>query len=220
MRIIWNPNPLLTAVDLDDADKKLLWHQVKVHVLEERISEAYFDLDPEHQKWCRDALKDRCPVDFVAEAQKSLDYPFICGDEKRNDKTFDEYITEHADVYAAELLLGHSGDCTCVPGSCLKCHAEAMIGVDTIPGLGKHEASYIGSASGGRTIDEAIVYLRDYRPIKGKGWERHTDDEYNAHVPRWIEEAKRAHVWLVEYQREHFAQEVVAQDPQPLRPSK
>jgi len=200
MRIIWNPNPLLTAVELDDADKKLLWHQMKVHVLEERISEADFDLDPEHQKWCRDALKDRCPVDFVAEAQKSLDYPFICGDEKRNDKTFDEYITERADVYAAELLLGHSGDCTYVPCSCLKCHAEAMIGVDTIPGLGKHEASYIGSASDGRTIDEAIVYLR------------------HAHVPRWIEEAKRAHAWLVAYQREHFAQEVVAQDPQPPRP--
>src|ERR1039458_4310615 len=102
MRIVWNHNPLVTVVELDDADRRLLWHRVKIYVLEERIFEAHFDLDPEHQRWSREALKERCPKDFVEEARKDLDYPFICGDERRGDQTFDEYITARTEGYAAE----------------------------------------------------------------------------------------------------------------------
>ena len=203
MRIVWNQNPLATVVELDDFDKKLLWHRMKIAQLEEMIGEAHFDLDPEHQEWCRTALKERCPVDFVADARKNLDYPYICGDEKRRDKSFDEYIEERAGEYADELALVHVGDCTCIACSCLKCHAERLIGVDTIPGLGKHEASYIGgnfTSKDGvpRTLDEVIAHLADYEPKDVPEWGL-------PHVDRWREEAKRAHAWLVAYQREHFA---------------
>jgi hypothetical protein len=202
MKIIWNPNPLATVVELDDFDKKLLWHRVKLAQLVETIGEAYFSLDPDHQEWCRTALKERCPTDFVADARGHLDYAYICGDRERNGQSFDAYVSELTDVYAAELASVHCGDCTCVACSCTKCRAEALVEVDTIPGLGKHEASYIGrffdpNGQPQPTIDEVLAKLADYEPKDVQEWGL-------PHVDRWREEARCAHEWLVSYKREHF----------------
>jgi len=202
MRILWNPNPLLSIVELDDADKKLLWHRTKIERLEGRIASAHFDLDAKHGERLKSIGKGRSLEAAVAEAQRDLNYAHVCGDEKRGGKTFDEHIDDLVREYAEELSSEHSGDCTCVPCSCTKCHAETLVGVDTIAGLGKHEASYIGDAfaprgASPRTIDEVIAYLSDYEPKDVQEWGI-------PHVARWREEAKRAHEWLMAYQREHF----------------
>ena len=202
MRINWNHNPLLTVVELDEHDRQLLVLRTKVEMLEGRISEAHFDLDAEHGAWLKSIGKGRELSEAVEEAIRSLDYPYVCGDVDRNGQSFDVYVSERAKMYADELALGHSGDCTCVPCSCLKCHAENLVGIDTIAGLGKHEASYIGGAFGPkdspRTLDAALVSLSDYEPKDVQEWGI-------PHVERWRGEAKRAHEWLIAYQREHFS---------------
>jgi hypothetical protein len=202
MKILWNPNPLLSVVELDDADKKLLWHRTKIEQLEKKIASAHFDLDAKYGEWLTSIGKGRSLDATVAEALRSLDYAHVCGDENRSDRTFDEYVDWLTREYVEALSLGHGGDCTCVPCSCTKCHAEMLVGVDTIAGLGKHEASYIGGAfapkgAPARTIDEAIAHLSDYEPKDVKDWGI-------PHVARWREEARRAHEWLIAYRREHF----------------
>jgi hypothetical protein len=204
MRIIWNPNPLATVVELDKADRTVLWHRVKIERLEEKIGSAYFDLDAEHGKWLESIGKGRSIDVAVAEALRHLDYAFISGDEKRRDKSFDEYIEELTQEYVQELASVHVGDCTCVACSCLKCHAETLVGVDTIRGLGKHEASYVGGAfepksAPPRTLDEVIAHLADYEPKDVPDWGI-------PHVTRWREEGRRAHEWLIAYRREHFTE--------------
>ena len=70
------------------------------------------------------------------------------------------------------------------------------LGVDTIVGLGKHAAHKIagtfGRGADERTLDEAIARLE------------HPAEDFERHVPRWTEDARRAAVWLRDYQMEHF----------------
>jgi hypothetical protein len=59
----------------------------------------------------------------------------------------------------------HLGDCTCDACRCIKCHAESLLGIDTIEGLGKHSARKIFGAFGGfennKTIGKAIASLSE-----------------------------------------------------------
>ena len=202
MKIIWNPNPLLTVVELNEADKQLLWHRVKINELEERISQAHFDLDPEMREWRQSIGKGRSPEEWITEAQRSLDYSYVCGDTKYDGSSFDEYITYVTNEYIQELSRAHCGDCTCVACSCLKCHIETLLGIDTIKGLHKHEASFISGAfmpknGATPTLEQAIAYLKDYQPQNVQEWGL-------PHVERWKQEAQRAYQWLVAYQQEHF----------------
>lgn len=91
------------------------------------------------------------------------------------------------------LLDVHAGDCTCVPASCLKCHAEGMLGISTIPGLGKYEGHAIQMAFGqlpaGATRADAVHWLRT-APIVG------TWDGWEAHASRWRRERVNAASWL------------------------
>ena len=92
--------------------------------------------------------------------------------------------------YQAYLRESHCGDCICVPGTCVKCYVESLLGVDTLPGLGKHEANAIESAFRKvNTRAEAIEWLRS-APITAdwEGWESHAE--------RWREERRRAAEWL------------------------
>lgn len=154
MKITWAPNPLLTVVDLDVADR---W-------------------------WLRECLQ----VDF-------------------DDASPDE-LSEWLDEYTAALRAAHEGDCTCVPCACLKCQAEDWLGVDTTPGLGKHQAYNIAAAFGHgneRTLDEAIEALVDFDPEPSPMGDGKLD-LWNANLPRWREEARQAHVWLVAYRDAHY----------------
>lgn len=197
MNIVWAPNPLRTVVELDDADRTLLRERIKSEEFENYITSAAFALDPGFDT-------KRTLEQGLAEARRWLDLGHILDDEERHGKTFTQRLDEKLAWCIEELASEHCGDCTCVPSSCLKCHAERLIGIDTTKGLGKHEASKIGGAfRKGKTLEEVIAWLADYRPTWNETWrDRATFDQ---HVPRWIEEGKRAHAWLVEYRSAHFA---------------
>ena len=90
----------------------------------------------------------------------------------------------------------------------MKCHAEYLMGINTIRDLGKHEASYIGSAfrSAGldreATSEEAIAHLRAPRqPTRTAHYqERYTDEQWTEFVAKWAGDKTRALDWLVAYQ--------------------
>jgi hypothetical protein len=204
VRIIWNPNPLATVIELDDHDKALLRLRLKIEDLQERLLIAHFTLSRDGGKA---PLADR-----VATAVAKMDVVFILDDERRDGLSFDESLDAELVRTVDDLAGVHSGDCTCAPSSCLKCIGESLVGTDTTAGLGKHPGAKIYNAflpaSKGDpvpTLEEAIDSIRDFRPTMGPEWKRGEED-FKQHVPRWIREAKEAHEWLLAYQREHFGE--------------
>lgn len=199
MRIVWAENPLNTRVELDELDMRLLKEKLKSERLEDCLVSACFDLSS-------DALsrnKDKTAEERIA--MVTLDINYLLDEAKRGDKTFSEQLDESVASYVQGLLDAHCGDCTCVACSCSKCHAENLLGVDTIKELGKHPATKINAAfKEGGDIDGAIRWLSTYQPTHDpkSRWAR---EEWAVHVPRWVEEGKRAHAWLVAYKDEHFS---------------
>ena len=191
MRIIWKPNPLESIVELDDSDRRLLRLRLEVDDLQERIASAHVLLD---STW----LQSESP-----EVGKALRYLTIPDDDPVR-------LDRRAAEFERELAAGHVGDCTCVPCSCLKCYAEHLVGVDTLKGLGKHEAAKVAGAFTSReggttpTLDEVISRLLTWRPTKGPAWDKFSDADWQQHVPRLLEEAARAHTWLTRYKAAHF----------------
>jgi hypothetical protein len=99
--------------------------------------------------------------------------------------------------YEAALRDVHVGDCTCQPCSCLKCHAEACLGIDTTPGLTRHMAHKIAGAFDRKpepTLEEAIIDLAGDGRL----------NLWNACLPQWRKDVRLAHAWLVKYRNEHF----------------
>lgn len=195
MKITYNKNPLWTTVELDENEKKELWYKIKIKEMEELLFEASFNLrDGKHYN--------------LEQARKAVDPEYYMteeGDENKIDKRCDEMLN----YYLSELQSNHVGDCTCVACSCLKCHAEELIGIDTTKGLGKHSAYKIQSAFGiknERTIDEALEYLKQYNPTKGAGWENFSQEDFDKYIPRWKTEANAAYEWLLNYKKEKLNQ--------------
>lgn len=61
----------------------------------------------------------------------------------------------------------HEGDCTCVPGRCLKCMAEEYLEISTRDELSHQEGAKIAGAFDGDpepSLDEAIKALSNYNP--------------------------------------------------------
>jgi len=199
MKITWTENPLETRVELDVDDKLLLHERLKVEYLEDRLISTCIELNPDQR--VNTTIEER-----VERARRALDIDFSLDDEEKDGQTLSQYLEGRAADFAQELMGKHIGDCTCVPCSCTKCRAESMLGIDTIKGLGKHTAYKIDAAfKGDVTIDEAIRRLEDYQPTydPNSKWPR---SDWEQHVPRWIEESKRAHAWLVAYRDEHFVE--------------
>lgn len=181
MKITYNQNPLFTKIELNENEKKELWYKIKIKEMEEILFDAHYYLE-EGKNF------------DIQKAQKSLSPDYYYTDEKSPlDKRCDALL----ESYLSELNSFHFGDCTCVPCSCIKCHAEAILGIDTLKGLGKHPAYYINDAFGEnneKTIQEAIEYLANYEPkANWDGWEKE--------VSRWKLEAQSAHDWLVDYKQ-------------------
>lgn len=198
MKITYAQNPLRTTIDLDEHEKRELWHKIKYEEIEENILyRAYFYLTQE---------------DYfnLEEAKKILDPDYYLTDNNQK-SNLDQRVDELFDYYIQSLSDTHGGDCICDPCSCEKCHAESLLGVDTISGLGKHEASNISSAfwrgkdQPERTLDEVIANMeKPYNPVKGPEWKDFTDEQFQFHVPRWKSEHENALVWLKNYRNKHF----------------
>lgn len=204
MNIIWNENPLLTQIILDEHEKKEFWYKIKIKELQDEvISSAYFHLDEDKQFFdLKQARQELNPEYF---------YPEWNDISKKGQKSaLDQRVDELYECYIGDFEHNsHCGDCTCVPMSCSKCHAEHLLGINTTKGLGKHEGSAINGAftklgtkfptrDSQNSINEAITHLDQYIPTAAwKGAE--------AHFERWINEKINATKWLKKYRDDHFS---------------
>ena len=215
MKITYNKNPLFTTIELDEHEKEIFRYKILVNELEEMIHEAHFTLT-NHDWWNSSISKDgkdkpmRTHQDTMKEAMGALDPEYWCGDVKGQSK-LDARVDELLNYHLNELQSSHGGDCTCVACSCCKCHAEGLLGTDTLSGLGKHKAYKILSAFGGykndKTLDEALAHLRDYVVGPFTGQKGFTEESWNGYRPRWESEYKAAYEWLQEYANQHFPKE-------------
>jgi len=179
MDIIWNPNPLKTRVEIDDRDRQMMRLKIENNFLFGRLYDAYTNVG----RYSIETLE----TDMEAHVDRMLSYAEKC---LRSDEQ-------------------HCGDCTCVPASCGKCRAEGYLGIDTIEGLGKHEAGYISrSFIGGRTIEKALDYLENYE-VGAETREtfitqhKYTEEQFAALAESWKKQADRAYEWLKNYGEEH-----------------
>jgi hypothetical protein len=186
MKINWSQNPLHTKVELDESDREriLLYLQNELHT----------DLLCDLNMRLEGKLGQKVPITVDEIRAKVSGWGNIC-----------DMTIEHEDVKAYEGYLqeSHGGDCTCWAASCMKCHAEGALGINTIKGLGKHSANKImGAFSGGKTIDEAITTL-EQKPSyeKPKDWPDVVG--YEKHIPRWEAEREAAIKWLKIYKEDH-----------------
>ncbi len=214
MKIVWNENPLLTQIFLDEHEKKEFWYKIKIEEMEENIIlDAWFHLDQDGKnKEYFDLKRARSNLD------PNYIYPDWNDNSKKDQKSeLDKRVDQLFEYYIDDLEHNsHCGDCTCVPCSCSKCHAENLLGIDTRKGLGKHEAYKIQGAfrkdkegmyydrNNQRTISEAIEILKnhDTNPTKPKDWPDMVG--FESHIPRWNKEAVNAIEWLENYRDEHF----------------
>ena len=153
MKMTYAENPLATRVELDEAESRMLWHIIKAKELEELLFEVHCHLDPRHLD--------------VNKARDDADLTYILGDDDNVPSELEQRVnTLHAHCMA-ELQSYHVGDCTCVPCGCSKCYAEDLLGIDTVPGLGKHAGHTIlrlFQADGCITCVQAIALLEQRDP--------------------------------------------------------
>lgn len=202
MKITYTENPLNSTIELEEWEKKELWYKIKIEEMVDHMFEAYYHLGKDYGDY------GELDLDRVAKAVR----PELYFSAKENDgegedpSLIDQRTNQLYEYYMEEFVGPHVGDCTCVPSSCGKCHAEELIGINTIEGLSKHPAHYVRSAFGAspssdwkdtRNINQAIDHLKNYKPsATWKGWEDH--------VVRWAAEAKEAYDWLTTYRDKHF----------------
>ena len=118
MKITYTPNPLNTVVELEPHEIELLRLRLKIEQYEEMIFSA-------HHALTAGLDKDKAS----AEAAETLDPNHWCCDEpSRLDGRVDELLQHYLD----ELRGAHAGDCTAFAAPCLKCHAEDLLGIDTL----------------------------------------------------------------------------------------
>ena len=197
MKIVYNKNPLHTQVFLDEHEKKEFWLKIKIEELEHQLFGAHFHLTE----------KDFCDIERAKQESDPKYYWADDGEKPLIDKRVDTLYN----CFIENLEHNpHGGDCTCVACSCSKCQAESLLKIDTMPGLGKHEAHKIQGAfilngetkwgSPQRSIEEAIETLSHYKCEGPPPWEG-----AEAHYPRWEAETERAHKWLINYRDLHFS---------------
>ena len=190
MKINWNQNPFWTTVDLDDRDKRM----ILLAYQNEEYTNILCSLDMDiNGKYNTEPLTDMEKIKEEVHKWES-----ICN------LTVD---SPEIMQYISFINETHFGDCTCVPCSCVRCWAEDMLGINTMKGLGKHQASKILGAfgkEGNRTIDEAIESLEQPTSyIKTDAWKSFTQEQYESHIPRWENERVTAIEWLKKYKEEH-----------------
>lgn len=179
MNIQYTLNPLNSIITLDDKDKEILLLKIKVELLEDKLLMAQYYLRPNVKQ---DVDKAYDLLELYAED----------GDTHLIDKRANELLG----FYVDSLQDSHCGDCICFPCSCTKCHAERMLGVDTIAGLGKYAGHFISYAFS--QYDKNSVTL--FTPQEVLARLKKFANQNEAH-------AKAALSWLENYYETHFPNE-------------
>jgi hypothetical protein len=193
VKITYHPNPLRTVIELDPAELENFRLKVKLAEMSDLLFDAHFHLE-------EGAYFD------LAKARDAVDPAYYLQD---GDKIsgLDERVELLVSTFVSDLAGTHIGDCTCFPASCTKCHAEEILGIDTIKGMGKHMGSKIFHAFEKHgTLDAVIESLENYAPERTPEWVR-TDPSgamWASCLPRWQTEANQAAAWLRAYRDEHF----------------
>lgn len=179
MKIILKDNPLNSVIELTEEEKQIFWYKIKVKDLENRLFNTHYYLTE------NDSFN-------LEHAKKCCNPEQYCTDEK---SPVDQETDRMLEIYLNELSSFHQGDCTAEPFSCMKCHAEEILGIYTTKDLDKYSADFISQAFSYKentTIDEAISYLENYTPhANWEGWEAYKDV--------WLNQAKQA----CEYLKKH-----------------
>jgi hypothetical protein len=185
MEIIWAQNPLRSKIILTEEEKKILWHKIKIEIMEDRLYSAHFDLE-EGAFFSLEKARKEVDIEFLEDVPDG-----ISRIDKQTNTMYNHYLGNLEDV--------HIGDCTCCPSSCMKCHVEGLIGIDTIQGLGKFPGNNVESTFNklgkDATCEQAIKYLKD-NPVKA------TKDWHVPHIERWKKEQADAIAWLEKYKKE------------------
>lgn len=204
MKITCTPNPLNTIIELDDHEKEVFKLKLRIEAYEDMLFSAHWSLT-RSAEYLAGLPRPKTIEEARAAAIEELDPEYWCAENNKLDARVEELL-QH---YIEELKSNHVGDCTCCPASCSKCHAESMIGINTIKGLGKHSAHKIESVFSRWnpetqqhdrpevSLVQALEKLRTFQPkATWEGWE--------AHAERWAKEANAAYEWLKAYQEQHF----------------
>lgn len=198
MRFEWNVNPLETAIFLDEADRKHLRLAIRLEAALAAIS--YREL--------RDGAKT--PEDAERYSSYLKHYDDVAFDEDEVSADIDKRV----EMFEAELQGPHVGDCICFACTCTKCWAESLLGISTIVGLGKHEASKIDSCFtdastatwSRKTVTSAEVIEELSKPVsrtKNEHWKNASQQSWDACIPRWEAERAQALCWYKRYVEEH-----------------
>jgi hypothetical protein len=191
MNITYTPNPLNSRVDLNESERKELLYKIKLEQLKETIGYAAFLLAEKTEKTQEN-------IQRAAQELVQLNDSFYNQEGETPENPFDNHCQQLLEAYVLALKEPHCGDCTCVPCSCIKCYVEDLLGICTIPGLGKHEACKIASLPNNATADQIITELINYDPHKKCTW-GNTDAQLAA---RWKQEAENALAWMLNYRRQ------------------
>lgn len=198
MKFEYAINPMETKVFLDDADRKYLRLAIRLEAALDAIS------------YTRLLEKLEKPEDIERYRGYVKGYMDTAYDEDHVSAKIDEQVK----MYEEELLSGHMGDCVCFACSCMKCWAEGLMGINTIKGLGQHEAHKIDmcftdtsgekwkrrDATAAQVLEDLAKPIRREKP---DSWENHTQEQYESHIPRWERERENALKWYQNYVKEH-----------------
>lgn len=194
VKILWAQNPLETIVELDEHDKAIL----RLKLVLERLEEAAFSV--------HFAVEKGLSKEKILE-ELDVDYYFDNGE--RGGRPFRMSIDEDLERSVQSLREAHDGDCVCSACACLKCRTENLLAIGPISGLGKHAGRKIRDAflvrGSNASIGDAIHELETHYPTNTTpGW---SQVNFESHIPRWLEDQRKAAEWMTKYRSAHFAVE-------------
>ena len=202
MKITYKENPLETTVELDIHETKELWYKIKINEVERLLADSLRLLD------CGEHFNLDDTKQLLDNARSLYDASDV-GLKSKLDISCDTLLENCIEVLGST----HIGDCSCVPAFCSKCEAESLLGIDTIPGLGKYEASKIQDyfmQDNSRSLDDVIQLLANFDGAPQKpdrtDWESYGGFEYV--INQWAYEAQCAINWLTEYKKRHLSQPI------------
>lgn len=184
MKITYTPNPLRTIVELDEHEIEVLRLKLKLEQYEDMMFGAHWDLTRD-EKYLAGLPKPKTVEQSRQEAIDALDPKHWCTDEPSK---VDKRVEELLQHYLEELRGSHLGDCTAFPMSCSKCHAESVLGIDTLKPYPGKSVLYALESNFWERLDEKDAEGRH------KFRERSVDEVLDR-----LKDNKAAHEWLTAY---------------------